>query len=282
MVTYKEIFQSARRRFSENKIENAYYEAKELFCNVFGKEPVHFKADSYPDREKCDLYELYIKRRLSGEPLQYILGEWEFYSIPIKVGKGVLIPRQDTETLVDTAIEIYKDKCGITVVDLCSGSGCIGLALEKNLDIKEIVLVEKSPDAVKYLKENILLNNSKANIVQDDIFSEDTINQLPMADLIVSNPPYLSSDDMANLQTEVGFEPDVALFGGENGLDFYYKIAKHYKALLNTGGRLIFEVGINQDRDVSDILIAEGYKNVNVKKDLCGVTRVVYGEKNYV
>lgn len=280
MVTLKDIFQVARLRLSENKIENAYFEAKELFCKVFGKEPLYLDMDSPADKEKCALFESLINRRVNGEPLQYILGEWEFYSLPIRVGKGVLIPRQDTETLVDTAIELYKDKCGITVIDLCSGSGCIGLAIEKNLDVKELILAEKSPDAIEYLKENILLNNSKAEILEGDILSEDIISHLPMADLIVSNPPYLSSDDMQNLQREVEFEPSEALFGGDDGLDFYRSIARLYKFKLNTGGRLIFEIGINQERDVLNILIAEGYKNVSVNKDLCFVSRVVSGEKN--
>lgn len=280
MVTLKEVFQSARLRLSENKIENAYLEAKELFCKAFGKEPVYFDMNSCADKEKCGQFESFIKRRVDGEPLQYILGEWEFYSLPIKVGKGVLIPRQDTETLVDTAIEMYKDKSNITVIDLCSGSGCIGLALEKNLDVKKIILAEKSPDAIKYLNENVLLNNSKAEITKGDVLSENIISRLPMADLIVSNPPYLSSDDMENLQREVEFEPTAALFGGDDGLDFYRAIARLYRHKLNTGGHLIFEIGIDQEIDVSNIMIAERYKNVSVKKDLCFVSRVVFGEKN--
>ena len=279
MVTYKEVFQMAKLKLAENKIENAHFDAKELFCKAFGKEPVYLDMSNFADAEKCSLFEQFIKRRANGEPLQYILGEWEFYSLPIKVGKGVLIPRQDTETLVDTAIELYKYKKDITAVDLCSGSGCIGIALEKNLDVKNVILAEKSHYAVKYIKENIKLNNSKAKIEQGDVLSDDLIYRIPMSDLIVSNPPYLSSGDMKNLQKEVEFEPSAALFGGDDGLDFYRDIARLYKAKLKTGGHLMFEVGINQNNDVSNILLAEGFKNIGERKDLRGVIRVVFGEK---
>ena len=278
MVTLNELFQSAKASLSEIGIENAYFETKELFCKAFGKEPVYFDMSDYADKKNRKAFESLIKRRVYGEPLQYILGEWEFYSLPIKVGNGVLIPRQDTETLVDTAIELFKDKCGITVLDLCSGSGCIGLALEKNLAVKKIVLVENSKSAVDYLKENVRLNNSKAEIVKGSVFDNAVIDMLPQADLIVSNPPYLSSSDMENLQREVEFEPKDALFGGEDGLDFYRDIAGLYINKLNSGGRVFFEIGIDQGVEVSRILTDAGYKNVRIIKDMCGADRVVTGE----
>ncbi len=278
MVTLNELFQSAKASLSEIGIENTYFETKELFCKAFGKEPVYFDMNAHADKEKYKAFETLIKRRVSGEPLQYILGEWEFYSLPIRVGEGVLIPRQDTETLVDTAIELYKDISGITVLDLCSGSGCIGLALEKNLDLKEIVLIENSKAAIEFLKKNVKLNNSKAEVVKGSVLDNAVIDRLPQADLIVSNPPYLSSSDMENLQREVEFEPKDALFGGEDGLDFYREMAGLYISKLNSGGRLMFEIGINQGNEVSQILINAGYKNVSIIKDLCGADRVVTGE----
>ncbi len=278
MVTLNELFQSAKASLSEIGIENAYFETKELFCKTFGKEPVYFDMSDYADEKNRKAFESLIKRRVKGEPLQYILGEWEFYSLPIKVGKGVLIPRQDTETLVDAAIELYKNNCGITVLDLCSGSGCIGLALEKNLAVKKIVLVENSKSAVDYLKENVTLNSSKAEIVKGSVLDNAVIDRLPQADLIVSNPPYLSSSDMENLQREVEFEPKDALFGGEDGLDFYREIAGLYINKLNSGGRVFFEIGIDQGVEVSRILTDAGYKNVRIIKDMCGADRVATGE----
>ena len=280
MVTLNEIFHSAKSRLSKVGIENAYFETKELFCKAFGKEPVYFDMNAQADEEKKRCFETLVKRRLRGEPLQYILGEWEFYSLPIRVGKGVLIPRQDTEMLVDTAVNLFKDRHGITVIDLCSGSGCIGLALEKNLDVDKLILVENSKDAIRYLKENVGLNNSKAVIIESSVLDVGVIDRLPQADLIVSNPPYLNTADMENLQREVEFEPKEALFGGEDGLDFYRNIARLYSGKLNAGGRLIFEIGINQGNMVMQILTDAGYENVKILKDLCGTDRVVLGEKS--
>lgn len=278
MVTLNDLFQNAKTRLFEMGIENAHFETKELFCKAFGKEHMCFDMNAYADEKNRETFESLLKRRVRGEPLQYILGEWEFYSLPIKVGEGVLIPRQDTETLVDTAIELYKDIGGITVLDLCSGSGCIGLALEKNLDVKEIVLVENSKAAIEFLKKNVKLNISKAEVVKGSVLDNAVIDRLPQADLIVSNPPYLSSSDMKNLQREVEFEPKDALFGGEDGLDFYREMSGLYISKLNSGGRVIFEIGINQGAEVSKILTDAGYKNVSIIKDLCGADRVVTGE----
>lgn len=279
MVKVKDVFQNTKKILLKNNIENAGFEAKELFSKAFGKEYIFFDENSDADEEKCSFLTSLINRRVSGEPLQYILEEWEFYSLPIKVGKGVLIPRQDTEALVDEAIKIYNERQNLTVIDLCSGSGCIGLALEKNLNLKELILVEKSEYAVKYLKENVLLNNSKAEILTGDVLDNRITDSLPTADLIVSNPPYLNSDDMKKLQKEVEFEPETALYGGDDGLDFYRGLSRLYKNKLKIGGCLMFEVGINQDWQVSEILIANGYKNIRVRKDLCGVNRVIIGEK---
>ena len=279
MVKVKDIYKNAKKVLFDNNIENADFESKKLFCKVFGKEPVYFDVSSEADEEKCKLLDALIKRRISGEPLQYILEEWEFYSLPIKVGKGVLIPRQDTEALVDEAIKIYNERQNLTVIDLCSGSGCVGLALEKNLNLKDLILVEKSENAINYLKQNVLLNNSKAEILTGDVLDNGIADSLPTADLIVSNPPYLNSDDMKKLQKEVEFEPETALYGGDDGLDFYRGLSRLYKNRLKIGGCLMFEVGINQDWQVSEILIANGYKNIRVRKDLCGVNRVIIGEK---
>lgn len=279
MVTLNKLFQSAKSWLSEKGIENADFETKELFCKAFGREPVYFDMNANADEKKRKAFESFIKRRAGGEPLQYILGEWEFYSLPIKVGEGVLIPRQDTETLVDTAIEIFKSKSGIDVIDLCSGSGCIGLAIEKNLDVKKLVLVENSADAVEYLKENVKLNNSNAEIVKGSVLDDAVVERLFNADLIVSNPPYLSSKDMEHLQREVEFEPKDALFGGDDGLDFYRDITRIFNNKLKVGGWLMFETGIEQGKEVSEILTNSGYKNVMIIKDLCGVDRVVIGEK---
>ncbi len=279
MVRLKYALQRSKNDLFENGIENSAFEAKELFKKAFGKEPVYFDPDLYIQEDEYKYFRSLTDRRLSGEPLQYILGEWEFYSLTFKVGKGVLIPRQDTETLVDNAVRLYKNEKDIVLIDLCSGSGCIGIAIEKNTDCSRVLLVEKSEEALKYLRENVKLNSSCAEIVLGNALDKSVMDKLPQADLIVSNPPYLSESDMKSLQTEVGFEPEEALSGGDDGLDFYRDLSRLYKQKLKPGGRLIFEIGINQETEVSGILISNGYKNVRARKDLCGVNRVVIGEK---
>ena len=193
------------------------------------------------------------------------------------MGEGVLIPRQDTETIVDTALKMFAGKKDITVIDLCSGSGCIGIALERKLDCGRAVCVEKSEKAAEYLRENISLNGSGAEIVMGDVTDEKLVEDMPEADLIVCNPPYLTTEDMDALQREVTFEPAEALFGGEDGLDFYREIVRKWKKKLKSGGVMLFEIGIGQEDEVMRLMIQHGFKNVRCRKDLCGVYRCVSG-----
>ena len=164
-----------------------------------------------------------VERRISGMPLQYILGEWEFWGLPIKVGEGVLIPRPDTETLIEDILEIVR-KTGMKspkIADLCSGSGCIALALKSEIPSAEVYAVELSEKALVDLKQNVELNKSDINIIKGDVLSPKTSEMLTELDIIASNPPYLTAQDMAELQIEVQKEPETALFGGNDGLDFY-------------------------------------------------------------
>lgn len=270
-------------KLSNAGFDNAEYEANELLGYVLGVDSrnVAFREmlDVSAEYETRKRFEELVKRRLNGEPLQYIIGEWEFYGLPFKVGKGVLIPRQDTETLIDVAINKLGDKKELVVTDLCSGSGCIGIALEKHLNCNKVICVEKSDEALPYLKENLKLNGSDAEILHGDIFSKRIIDALPMSDLIISNPPYLTQADMQSLQREVTYEPDDALYGGEDGMDFYRSITRLYKDKINDGGMILFEIGINQEDEVMKILIQHGFTNVRTKKDLAGVFRCVYGYK---
>ena len=215
-----------------------------------------------------------LRRRLLGEPLQYILGEWEFYGIPMLVGPGVLIPRADTEIVVEKAIELLKDKKGPKVLDVCAGSGCIGIAIAKTSDAK-VSFLEKSDEAIQYLEKNLELNE-----VCGKVYKADALKQPPMTesfDLIISNPPYIKTADLGSLQKEVQFEPEMALDGGEDGLIFYREIAKNYKPLINRGGNLVFEIGFDEADEVSKILENEGYKDIKAIRDYGGNMRVVIG-----
>lgn len=218
-----------------------------------------------------------MRRRLDHEPLQYIIGEWDFYDKTFCVGEGVLIPRADTETLVEKCIEDNIDGSDLVLIDLCAGSGCIGLTLEDKLSLKELYMIEKSEDAYRYLERNSENFGSKAKLILGDIFDEEVIKTLPLADIITCNPPYLNVTDMTPgiLQEEVSFEPFEALYGGEDGLEYYRKIARLYKSKLRENGKIYFEIGIGQEEEVMKILIQNGYTNVRKKKDYAGIYRVI-------
>ncbi len=236
----------------QNKISDYRFEAKELY-NAFKGEDLKSA----------------INRRINGEPLQYILGEWEFYSLPFFVGEGVLIPRADTETLVDLALKEIKPND--RVIDLCSGSGAIAISLAKNSAAK-VYALEKYEKALKYLEKNVALNNADVTVICEDIFK---FNPQEKFDIIVSNPPYIKSNELSYLQKEVQFEPKTALDGGPDGLIFYRHIATFIKHL-NVGGKIMVEVGFDQAQEVAEIFKNAGL-TVSIHNDLNGVQRVIIG-----
>ena len=252
----------------QNGFESYKFEAKELVDSVC-KGAMSFSEVS---PEQVELAEQKLEKRLKNEPLQYILGEWEFYGLPFKVGRGVLIPRQDTEALVETALPLVKAGHK-KVLDLCAGSGCIGITLAK-LGGADVTLLEKSDDAIKYLKENIVLNNVVAKFMQYDVL---TVPSEVSADMIVSNPPYIRSKIVETLSEDVKKEPKMALDGGEDGLIFYRHIANVWKLVLKDGGYLIFEIGYDQETEVTEIMQNAGYNDVKCIKDLGGNPRVIIG-----
>ena len=220
-----------------------------------------------------------LSRRLSGEPLQYILGEWEFFGLPFEVGEGVLIPRQDTETIVELIREyVGGNGAECTAADLCAGSGCIGISLAKLCGCR-VKSYELSEQAFAYLERNIALNgvNGLVTAVRADVLSEETAAGEEF-DIIAANPPYLTEKDMHELQTEVTHEPQMALFGGADGLDFYRGILPLWTKRLRRGGLIAVEIGMGQERDVMRIFSENGI-TPDCAKDACGIYRVVYGIK---
>lgn len=218
------------------------------------------------------------KKRSSGIPLQYLISEWEFYGIPIKVGKGVLIPRSDTETLVDVAIKLANFNAQI--IDLCAGSGCISAAIAKNLPNSHVTSIELSTQAISYAKKNLLPFKDNVDILNCDVLNKTTSEKFQNIDMIVCNPPYLTIEDMSHLQEEVKFEPSMALYGGFDGLLFYKQISKMWKSSLKKGGWIIFEIGYSQKQDVFNILKKNGFTNTKCIKDLSGNDRVVIGQNS--
>ncbi|MBO4734205.1 MAG: peptide chain release factor N(5)-glutamine methyltransferase [Clostridia bacterium] len=266
-----------KSRLSAAGIEDFGFEARVIMRHITGfdnkKIMLNYNTPLTPgeSRRLDDI----VNRRIARYPLQYILGEWSFYGLDFKVGEGVLIPRADSETAVETALELIKDIKAPKVLDLCAGSGAIGISVAANRPDSSVLLLEKSEEAAKYLKENIMRNSpDNARYVSGDVFAGDGAGEY---DLIISNPPYVRTKDLKRLQPEVLFEPAAALDGGEDGLDFYNAITKNYKKSLKIGGYLCFEVGINQAKSVAGILDSAGFDGIGVRKDLNGIDRVVFG-----
>lgn len=283
MSSYAALLEKAVREFEQGGVEDAALNARELLGAALGCDCRGFEFKNLLENEAQSgvqaEFERLCARRLAGEPLQYLVGEWEFYGLPFKVGEGVLIPRQDTETLVDVVLKKAPKDRALTVIDLCSGSGCIPIALEKHLNCNRVLGVELSEAALEYLKQNIALNDSKVEAVKGDVTNAETAEKLPLADIITANPPYLTGEDMKVMQREVTFEPSGALFGGEDGLDFYRQILINFKSRLKQGGLLAFEIGIGMEEDVMTMMIRHGFENVRSYKDACGIFRCCAGFK---
>ena len=221
-------------------------------------------------------------RRAKGEPLAYILGSAEFMGLTFLVSPATLIPRADTETLVERAIELIRDTKSdldrdtkVKVLDIGCGTGCIGISIANFCENTDVTLLDISAGALKIAGENAEKNGVNVRLLQCDILAEIPEGEY---DIIISNPPYIESEIIPTLQTEVkDFEPLSALDGGEDGLIFYRRIAEMGKHLLKENGLLMFEIGYNQAAAVTEIMA--GYENVRCEKDLCGNDRIVYGIK---
>ncbi len=265
---------------ADSGIENAGFEARQIleFAGLDRMRMLTEPAGEVPD-PLGESVERLVEKRVSGYPLQYLLGEWEFYGLPFKVGEGVLIPRQDTETLAETALDFLRTipENERTVLDLCAGSGCIGITLAKLANAR-VTLVEKSDKALGFLRENIALNSVSENCraVQGDVFDESA--DFGEFNVIVSNPPYLTKAEMERLQREVRYEPEMALYGGEEGLDFYKRLLPKYVKSLKPNGLFAVEIGDAQARDVTRIFLENGLSPETVK-DSIGFRRVTYAVK---
>ena len=247
--------------------QEAEHQARCLLCGAIGcgLGELSFQMDrQLRDEEKIQM-ENWLQRRLSGEPLQYLLGSWGFMGLEFAVSPGVLIPRQDTETLVEYALQLHKKRRFRTVLDLCCGSGCIGISLAK-LGGMDVTLTDIEPCCVELTRKNAVRNGVSVQTCCGDLFAPVT----GTFDLIVSNPPYLTKSDMDTLQKEVRFEPTLALYGGTDGLAFYRRIAERYRDYLNPGGVLLLEVGAEQGETVKKLIEA-----TDAVKDINGIVRVI-------
>ena len=283
MKTYNELYINTRNTLKRSGIEAYALEARVLVASAAGKSVQQLLRDLnlYTTAQVEEQVAAYTARRLDGEPVAYITGDWEFYGLPIKVTKDVLIPRADTELLVDlvkAALTGYK--MDARVLDLCCGSGCITCAVGHELPATKLVAVDLSASALEVCRENVNLNRLTTRVIclQADATASPPLG-IGSFDLIVSNPPYVASGEIAGLDVSVkDYEPIWALDGGPDGLRFYKAIIKYWKSLLRPEGFLVFEVGEGQADAVAELIMSAGFASCAVRQDTQGIDRCVIGK----
>ncbi len=285
-TTYNNLYLDTRKRLRAHGVEMAQLEARELVCFAADKTREQFFRDLplYASKEVEEKVEELTQRRLAGEPVAYIIGEWEFYGLPLDISRDVIIPRADTETLAERAILLAKAAGeGARVLDLCAGSGCVGLAVAANAPNCRVVLADISEGALRICKQNVRRNNLNARVtcVQADALATPAASLWDF-DVIACNPPYIPHKELPDLDVSVkDYEPWGALDGGLDGLDFYRAISANWGTALRLGGSLIFEVGMGQAPAVEQIMAQNGFENIVTHQDPRGVWRVVEGMANH-
>lgn len=283
-MTYRDLYLSARSALSQTENQqNAGLIARDLVCSFSGlpAEQMLAEIDQPADPLAAEKVRQGVHRLLNEEPLAYVLGEWEFYGLPLYVSPDVLIPRDDTCAVTELAINksLFLDK-DPRILDLCCGSGCIGLAVASRVKDARVTLADISREALAVAKKNIARNKLGGRV---STFQVDARKNAPgflgKFDLIVSNPPYITAEDMKQLPKSVGdYEPHLALFGGEDGLDFYRCILKNFTSILKPGGFLCFEFGMDMGDSVCALLEENDYTIVQRKRDYNDRERAVLAQ----
>ena len=284
VMKYSELYRQARKALLPiEPAGQAGITARELLSFVSGKSAPELLADGekYADGRIVQALEDAVNRMVRGEPLAYILGEWEFYGLKLHVTPDVLIPRDDTCALAEIAIRqaLFLDT-NPRILDLCTGSGCIGLAIASRVKDAKVTLADLSREALAVAKKNVALHHmgGRVSCVQADAMAEPPAF-LGMFDMIVSNPPYIDEKDMQTLEVSVkDYEPHMALYGGTDGLDFYRSITEKYRHILKPGGYLCYEFGEEQGDDVCKILAANGFTVRQRVNDFNGTERAVIAQ----
>ena len=280
-TTYNNLYMDVRQELRRAGIDAATLEAQELVAFAAGKTRQELLRDGrlYVPQEVEQRAAALVERHLAGEPLAYLIGEWSFCGMDLDIDENVLIPRVDTEVLAEQAISFVKTLQEPRVLDLCAGSGCVGLAVAKFCPGSHVVLGELMEGALRVCRRNIRRTGLTAQVLPWQVNALDgPPPRFGEFDCIVSNPPYIPDGDIAGLDVSVrDYEPLTALKGGGDGLDFYRAISDKWRAVLHPGSRLYFEVGIGQADDVLRIMRAQGFGDIEVVPDTAGIPRVVYG-----
>lgn len=265
-------------------IEGAQLEAREILCAAAGKtaEELYRDISLYTTEAIAEKAVALQERRLTGEPIAYLVGEWSFCGLPFYVSREALIPRVDTEMLAQLAMNRLKEYPGNTrILDLCAGTGCVGLTAAALIRNTRAVLVDLSDGALDLCKRNIRRHKltGRAVYLKGDALQPPS-HALGQFDVLVCNPPYIPTGDLAGLDSSVkDFEPLMALDGGADGLDFYRQITTLWQPALKPGGHLLYEVGIGQAEQVAWLLVKAGYENIRITRDTGGIDRVVEGQR---
>lgn len=282
--TYHDLYLKIRMSLSSAGIEAAQLEAREILCAASGKtaEELYRDISLYTTEAIAEQALALQERRLAGEPIAYLVGEWSFCGLPFYVSPAALIPRVDTEMLAQLAMNRLKEHQGSTrVLDLCAGTGCVGLTVAALMKNTRAVLVDLSDGALDLCKRNIRRHKltGRAVYLKGDALQPPS-HALGQFDVLVCNPPYIPTGDLAGLDASVkGFEPMMALDGGADGLDFYRGITSLWQPALKPGGHLLYEVGIGQAEQVAWLLVKAGYENIRITRDTGGIDRVVEGQR---
>ncbi len=282
-TTYNNLYLDLRTELKRAGDEEATQSARELVCSAAGKTREEFVRDGslYASPEVERAARRLVQRHLAGEPVAYLIGEWEFYGLPLDISPAVLIPRPDTEVLATKLIDAARSAGPCRILDLCAGSGCIGLAAAANLPGARVLLGEYDEEALKICRQNIRRSNLTGRVTSMKLDArEKPTRSLGEFQFLVSNPPYIPSADIGTLDASVReHEPRLALDGGEDGLDFYRAICEKWRDALCESGMLFFEVGIGQADQVLRIMRSNGFGDIQIVKDLNSIPRVVYGTR---
>lgn len=275
MKTVREVLSYLSRTFQEANVENSEVQAEHLLGDLLGmnRMQLHDNSNRLLNADEWRMCQDRMVKRLEGMPLQYIHGEVEFYHCKIKVSPAVLIPRQETEILVDKIVQelTKEDLHGKVLWDVCCGSGCIGITLKKRFPELTVYLSDKSRDALNIAKENAALNQADVTFMEGDLL-------LPFqglkADFLVCNPPYIDEDEFKELSHEVrDYEPKLALLGGKSGLDFYERLARELPQYLHDQAKIWFEIGFKQGEALLRIFSGDNWTRQKVEKDWAGLDR---------